>query len=532
MRRPVHYEDRSFSLGVSVPIAMVLVEAHEALYGYGEKGTQDRTWQCIRKLAKCMVELGLSGALRFPRNILSLFFDWLDNTSITNSSKQSDITIVRALLHWCERNIPDILEGSLVLESRNFFRQEPAVGPSLSEHDSRLVMNAALIEIEEVTARIRAGRAELREQVTQRGKLIARLLEIGKGRIPVERVVATSRESLARRMRDEGGLKVLCRSIFPVPRDLLPFYVAIQFQLAGNPQAIAKLNRDCIEVNELRSDREWVVWDKPRGAKVQRADFPAGKATAAPSLIRQLNELTQPLTNLNEATKNFVFLAYERGRVAVPSLQTWHNALLDFRQRHNLPEFSFVQLRRTSAVLHHQAAGSILIARQKLNHASVATTVRYSSYESIGDLHDRVVHSSQEELKKEIHTVPLRRLNRTVPSAPADTVFGFVCADPFAGHVEQSSPDKPCDHFHRCATCPGALIPLDRTDVIAAILRSRDSLTETRQRALQQGWLPRFNALYQPTLDAIVNDLLPKVPAHVMEMAEMMAKSRPFPVLE
>ncbi|MDN4056004.1 hypothetical protein QPK32_23335 [Massilia sp. YIM B02763] len=479
-----------------------------------------------------MVELGHAHTERFPRKILSLFFDWLSDTPIKDASKQSDMIIVRALIHWCARNVQDILDGPLAIESRNFFRQQPVIGPSLSEHDSRLVMNAALVEIEEVATRIRVGREELNEQATQRAKLIARLLEIGEGRIPVERIVATSKESLARRMRDEGGLKLLCRMIFPVPRDLLPFYVAIQFQLAGNPQAIAKLRRDCIEVNELREDREWVIWDKPRGAKAQRADFPAGKATSAPSLIRRLSELTQPLTSLNEATKDFVFLAYDRGRVAVPSLQTWHNSLLDFRHRHNLPEFTFAQLRRTSAVLHHQAAGSILIARQKLNHASVATTVRYSSYENVGDMHDRVVHSSQEELRKEIHSVPLRRLVRKEPVAPADTVFGFLCSDPFAGHVDQSSPEKPCDHFHRCATCPGALIPLDRPDVIAAILRSHKSLVETKERAIQQGWLPRFNALYQPTLDAISNDLLPKVPAHVIEAAESIAKIRPFPILE
>lgn len=532
MRKAVHYEDRSFSLDLSIPLAMVLVEAHEALYGAGQKGTQDRAWQCIRKLSKCIATLGLSNVTQFPRNVLPLFFDWLSDTAIAESSKQSDMMIVRAVIHWCERNVPEIIDGALIVEPRNFFRQEPGVRNALSEHDSRQVMRSALGEIDEITTRIRAGRIEVRDRSTPRGVLISRLLEIGGGRVPVQNTVNISKECLARRVSDEGGLKLLCRTIFPTPRDLLPFYLAIQFQLAGNPQAIAQLRRDCIQTNELRGDREWIVWDKPRAARVQRADFPAGKATSAPALVRQLNELTKPLTELENVSREFVFLAYERGRIVIPSLQTWHNSLGDFRRRHSLPDFSFVQLRRTSAELHHQAAGSILVARQKLNHASVATTARYSSYENIGDLHDRKIHSGQQALKRSIHNEPGQRLEQSEPQAPADTVFGFQCSNPFAGHIEPVDSRKPCDHFHRCATCPGALIPLDRPDVIAAILKSRSSLLSARERAVKEGWLPRFVVLYQPTLDVIVSDLLPKVPGHVIEAAELIASSRPFPSLE
>lgn len=533
MRKAVHYEDRSFDLGVSVPLAMALLEAHQALYGGGEKGTQDRAWQCVRKLSRCIVELNLSTASCFPRPILSLFYDWLAATPIAESSKQSDLMVVRAIIGWCSRNIPGITDGELVLDSRNFFRHEPVPVPALSEHDSRQVMMAALNEIDEVTQRIRSGRIEVRDRTTQRGELLSRLLEIGDGRIPVQTTVNVSKESLARRVSQAGGLKFLCRTIFPVPRDLLPFYVAIQFQLAGNPQAIAKLKRDCIETNELREDREWIVWDKPRAGRTQRADFAAGKASAPPALIRKLLELTSPLAELaGGAYGEFAFLAYERGRVTIPSLQTWHNALMDFRTKHGLADFSFVQLRRTSAILHHKAAGSILVARQKLNHASVATTVRYTSYENIGNEHDRKIHSSQKELHRSILISPVLEMAKSGAATPADTVFGFQCSDPFAGHVDQAKRDAPCDHFHRCATCPGALIPLDRPDVVAAILNSHDGLLAARERALQQGWLPRFTALYKPTLDVIASHLLPRIPVHVMEEAKAIAKNRPFPHLE
>lgn len=532
MRKAVTYKDRSQSLGLTNALSITLVEAHEALYGACQKGTQDRSWQSIRKLSKCIVTLGFRTAIQFQRNILSTFFNWLSNTEITEASKQSDMIIVRAIMHWCEHNVPEILEGALIVEPRNFFRQDTGERSSLSEQDSRLVMRSALKEIDEITERIRAGRIEVSERSTKRGELISRLLEIGNGRIPIQTTVTLSKESLSRRVSAEGGLKQLYRTIFPTPRDLLPFYVAIQFQLAGNPQAVAKLRRDCIQKNELRGDREWVIWDKHRATRIQRADFPAGKATSAPALIRKLNELTEPLTELEKINRELVFLAYERGRIAIPSLQTWHNSLIDFRKQHSLPEFSFVQLRRTSAVLHHEASGSILIARQKLNHASVATTVRYSTYENIGDLHDQKIYGAQQELKRVIQNQPARQLDKCAPKTPADTVFGFQCSDPFAGHIKETDSSRPCDHFHRCATCPGALIPLDRPDVIAAILKSRSSLLSARERAVKEGWLPRFLVLYQSTLDAIVSELLPKVPAHVIEAAEVIAKSRPFPSLE
>ena len=532
MRKPINYQDRAVKLGIEPSLAAALLNAHQLLYGASEKGTQERAWQCVRKLVRCMIQLKLNDSQRFPKFILKIFYDWLAQTEIAESSKRSDFMTIRTILQWCERNMPNSIEDRLYFEHRTFYPSKPKVGRVLSEAEARLVMQTALREIEEITSRIHQGRLEVVDQATDRAKLIKRLLEIGKGKIPLQSTVNISKECLAARVRDAGGLKLICRQIFPTPRDLLPFYIAIQFQLAGNPQAVAKIKRNCIEENELRSDREWIIWDKPRSARIQRADFPAGKATAAPALIKQLSDITEPLTHINAEVSDYLFIAYERGKVGRPSLQTWHNLLNDFAKQHNLPEFSFVQLRRTSAVLHHEAAGSILIARQRLNHASVATTVRYSSYENIGEFHDRMVNAGQEDLYKEAVFESERTVKGSQHILTSDTVFGFRCSDPFAGHIGSAEPGRPCDHFHRCATCPGALIPLDQPNVISAIIRSRDSLLNTKERATKEGWLPRFIALYQTTLDVIINELLPNVPAHVYKASAEMAETRPFPTLE
>lgn len=533
---PVQFDDRSFNLGISHEIAILMLEAQESLYGHTAIVSQNRIWIHVRMIARYLNSTGEGYQTRLPNNILPGIYEWLAPQSYSRNYMQAAWSTIKNLIRWCDRNYPQMFTGQVIYDQR-FFASEPAKPLSaLSSEISKKIMTCALAEISEISERIGNGREELAARVTPRSLLIAELLDSNNGWFPTQEAIIMRSNNLIRRVLDAGGVRKLVRTIYPTRRDLLPFFIAIQFQLAGNPLAVKNMRRDCIRPNYLREDREVVNWDKPRSKRTQQADFSAQKASAAPSLIRTLLRLNDTLVEFPGADKTKLFICYNSGRVGIPSEGSWLAALADFQERHSLPDFKFVQLRKTAAVLHHKAGGSILHAKNKLNHRSVSATVRYTDLNDRSEQHDQIIAENQSALScavtPNLPSTERSPIRKKIAIAPVDTVFGFLCTDPMTGFGTTKNTDGPCDHFNRCAGCPGALVPLDRIDVVAALLRSRDALIDTNQRAQQENWLDRFDSLYKPTLDVIETKLLPAVSKQVLDAANDLATQRPFPKLE
>jgi len=111
--------------------------------------------------------------------------------------------------------------------------------------------------------------------------------------------------------------------------------------------------------------------------------------------------------------------------------------------------------------------------------------------------------------------------NRTIEqSLPAETVFGFQCNDPFSGIAPASRPGALCTNFSHCATCPGAVVTLDDPRVVVKLISTFAMLKKTKATSIETGWYPRFQALYEPTLSIIRDELLPKVDAAVLKIAD------------
>lgn len=528
----VPFEDRSLDLPSAV--TEVLLEAHSALYAHLKVTTQDQAWRCIRKLALCLKQTNLAYEDRLPGDTVSLFYEWLASKNLQGSTKQSLSNVVRAVVSWISRNRIWIFSSPYTPDQRSFQRQQPKKRNVLDRVTAEKVLKCALNDIVLVENRLAASKIERETLASPRAKLVARLLEIGKGKFPTTTVVARSKESLARRVLDEGGLDELRKFSFLTYEDILPFYLAIQLQIAGNPHATANIKRDCIESNPLRDDREWITWIKPRAAKIQRVDFPSGKLNSAPSLIRRLKRLNEALVPKAGNLADRLFLAISKSPgVSVPSAQSLHNELAKFLKRHELPDFDFVDLRRTNAVLHHQAGESIIAAKKRLNQKSVATTARYTNFDDLGAKHNQVIASNQNALQAMVVAQKEQvSLLQRKSGVPAHTVFGFTCADPFDGYGDLQGRHGPCDHFFRCATCPGAMVPLDSPYIVSKLLAARNHLLLAKEEFLNQGRIARFDAIYQPTLDAIEKKLLPFVIDEVMRKAEELGLVWPMPELE
>ncbi|MCY1165768.1 hypothetical protein D9M73_56790 [compost metagenome] len=324
-----------------------------------------------------------------------------------------------------------------------------------------------------------------------------------------------------RRLKSCGGVVGLKEYAYLTPKTVFPFYLAILIQSGGNPSAIRTITRDCIHPHPLRTDVEYLVWEKKRSRQEQVVDVPVGKAWSATSLARRVMNLNADLAH-SERThhRNKVFLCVTSRGIALPCHAEFHILLQDFVARHNLEHFQFKQFRRAIAVAHHSVNKDIEDARSRLNHKSPQQTSEYLDNSLTKEQYAREISYYQGLLESEARQwgreVSLQS-NRDV--GRMETIFGFSCVDPFSGVAPGSIRGQLCDQFHGCASCPGAVVTVDDLQTVARILSAQRHLLSERDRSRTEGWSARFEALYGPTLSAIEADILPAVSKGVLEKA-------------
>ncbi|RFB67523.1 hypothetical protein DZB54_20385 [Herbaspirillum sp. 3R-3a1] len=115
---------------------------------------------------------------------------------------------------------------------------------------------------------------------------------------------------------------------------------------------------------------------------------------------------------------------------------------------------------------------------------------------------------------------------------PIETVFGFICKNPWEGIAKGSAKGSLCTKFTACATCPGAIIPLDDIAVVAKLLKTLEQLKDTYARAINEGWLERFKIFYEPTQRILEQELLPHVSHQVLRSAQKIVSQNQIPYLE
>lgn len=534
----------------SLPLDTRLVEgfrrAFIAAFSHTSNSSQRASFTCIRKFALYLQEIGAANAVPLPRTVAIGFRDWLATNGLATSSAQSILNSSLIILAYCERNIPHLLSRETRLVVQRFMPEPPQHRGVVSDDQLKAILRCCHRDIESIEQRLADGQrliaddAESREEVEQQ-KLLRSLLTLGKGALPSQQEILAEGGGLLRRVKAAGGLKSISRRLWICPEDLLPFYVAIIIQTSGNPAAIHTIKRDCVVPHPLRDDLERVVWEKPRSHREQRMEAPVGRPWSAPNLVRRLARLNENLAaRCSKKDRESLFIANRAalGRTpGVPAISLLHVLLKEFIDRHELPPFSFSSLRSAGATAHYRVTGRIKDAQKRLNHRAASTTSRYANPASQQDQHDLVIQRFQGLMVQASMTVdrPVgakAKVQSSSIAAGADTVFGFRCRDPLGGIAEGSSAGSLCLQFQKCATCPGALIPLDDVTIVARLFATYNALVEARQNAIEEGWMPRFKALYEPTMRILADEILPAVSDGVRAKALAVAETRPIPKLE
>jgi hypothetical protein len=532
------------TLDILPDMASAFLRAHAAEYGHTSIETQKQAHRCVRKLILCLQELDLHRRLPLPESIATTFHKWIGKTGLATSTAQSHQNIALAILRWCARNIPGMLPSNACLVVSSFVRNVPAPKRTLGSSVIREVLAACYADIESLESRIMRNRKLVDEEGADPvdalfARTVRDLLRVGKGRIPGQKALGRSGLSLHRRVADLGGLTEIVRRISVTIEDILPFYLVVLIQTGGNPMAVRSMQIDCISTHPLRDDLECLTWPKPRANREQRVDFPVGKAWSAPNLIRKLmklNDELRPFARVSE--RNCLFLARNLrcNKPTVPSHQSLHNYLAEFASRHELPEFDFKDWRSVSAWEHYREGRTLRAAQRRLNHANIRTTAVYIDAGNISSVQHSIISKFQGELIRcaigskegQIH-IPKEGVSK---GGAASTVFGFECKDPFAGLDGTSPIGSRCMNFTKCSTCPGALVPLDDTRVVARILAAKLAIEKARGEAERHGWIERYNLLYADTLLIITDMILPAVSQAVRSRAQDLVASSYVPNLE
>ncbi|MFL9914121.1 hypothetical protein PQR75_01675 [Paraburkholderia fungorum] len=533
-------------LGIHDSLALAFRNAFASEFGHTSEKSQRSTWTHLRKFCQFLREGGSSGVIPLSASVLVDYHQWLVESVLAPSSARTAFSVAVAHIGYCERNYPLILSRRTKFNVEGFAVSTENHRTTLTDSQIKTILVCCQNDMEQVENRLAVGRAIREGGANQsddcaKSKIIAELFDLGQGRLPSAEAVVKAKNNLKRRVWAVGGLRKITRQVWLCTDDLIPFYIAMLIQTSGNATSIRDLERDCVRPHPIRDDLERIVWQKLRAHKEQWLDIPVGRGSSAANIARRLRRLNEDLVpHCLPRHKDKLFVAYRIDECVpgVPSVSSFNVLREEFVKRHDLPRFTFSSIRRAGARAHYDVTNSIQAAQARLNHVSIRTTSRYLDMEKVVDAHDRVIHRYQGLLlqaslgSERSEDSNLDEHRATSADARAETVFGFECKDPFAGLAEGSKAGSLCMQFQKCATCPGAVIPLDDVVIVARLLAASSALEDARERATQEGWIARYEKLYEATRQILNNQILPAVGESVRTHALAKVDSRRIPRLE
>lgn len=529
--------------GFAKNIAEAIARSFVALQGGNTAESQNANWRLLRGFGGFISE-NYGDIKKIPADCLINFGKYLASSGRSLRTTGAAYNAAYQVLQWLLRNAPETIDKKIRLE-RGQAASLAKSSVTLHENtpDAALlsrILNCCYTDIEaSEMAREEFRLAPLREEPSVIADILISLLSIGGGIFPGSKQLSGVKrwQCVKDDLREYGGVRELYSRYHLSTKDLFPYYLSILIQASANPQSLRVCDMNCIVTVPFREDLERFVWDKQRSHRLQIQDFPKDKRWSAPNIARRLlvqNSELRSLAPLRYGEALFLCRTVDM-KVSVPSWQTLHNCLKEFRDKHQLPPFHLSDLRRAGGVLHHKAGRSILSAQQRLQHKSTRTTQIYTPLSDRTIEHQVEIRKFQGLMLKEAESFkssksPSASVNE-VSNQSAETLFGFQCKDPFAGIAEGSSPGMLCPKFHQCSGCSGSIVVVDDPHNVAKLIYASNHLIAERERSVKEGWSKRFDLLYQPTIDVLRNDIYPAISKAVWEKALMIAVL-PLPRLE
>ncbi|WP_142915265.1 site-specific integrase [Klebsiella pneumoniae] len=474
--------------------------------------------------------------------MLVRYVEWLnaqcrpDGKPWTKSGMAGPYSALRKLLQWTERCRPGVL--ATIEYPFNPFpwrNRDAARRGKMPARELRAVLRACEADI----ARIRAGR---QSALVQRGIdgdtpgslgwLLEYIDDHCGGIVPTARQLSQAGwHPVERALARFGGLKQVEPCLYPRAELLVPYYLAILIHAAGNPDPIAELGRDCLQPLPLLDDRQALVWFKARSNSIQRRAFSSHDNLEPPALVKEIMQWNERLVRLAPTELRDRLFIYKgvRGVVCLTSSAV-KQMLKAFCQRHGLRHFSLASIRPGVLTSFYRVSGDLRRASAVANHANLATTVRYvqtpevqaQNQIHIAGLQNAFIGHIERNGANASKPVAGGSAGISVPGGRAISMFGFDCRDPFSGTAPGSPRGELCTHFMGCFTCPNAIIT-SQPSTLARLIQARDHLRAAARKLHPARW----QAIYEPQLRVLEEDILPRFAATELADAEPLLAELP-----
>ena len=465
----------------------------------------------------------------------------LDGTPWHVRTRASVYSGVRTLLRWLQRCRPGLL-GTIDFPRCVFPQRHTALRRSpLSPQVLRAILKACEQEIadlrtlrEQGAQEMAVARATRSGRVRTRGEVLRYIEERHGGVAPPALTFRRKRHRVRTASDAHGGYRAIEPCLYPRPESIFPYYLAIIIHAAGNPQAIAQLDVDCLQPIPLLADRELLVWSKGRASKLQRRSFRTTDPFEPPALVRELVQWTQRLRpRIAAAYRNRLFIA--KGHLGIHPL-SWSlikKARERFVVRHHLPPFALSAIRPGVLTAFYRLSGDLRQAKEIANHAHLSTTVSYVQGPEVESQNQVRIAALQGAFLGHIEgRLPAERtsaqsvaepsLDRPVPPGEAVSMFGFDCKDPLAGIAPGTRAGEFCTHYLGCFTCPNAVITAEPAS-LARLLQARDHLRSGTTYIHPARW----EAIYAPQLRILEEDILTRFSARELAAAGSLRTTLP-----
>jgi hypothetical protein len=524
-------------------VRLALADAFWNHVGSRAPDTIRATWRWLKVFARFSDETAAVRALTdLDGALLARYIDWLgrqqgpDGQPWSKGTRSAAYGALRTLLQWLERCRPEVIESiDYPFNPFPWRNRDRSMRRRLPPDELRAVLSACEQDIlriravrDTATNKPKATQADTSGLARSPSALVDYIdTELG-GILPSTTALSdpvhrTLREAVSR----FGGVESVRHWLYPTSDAIMPYYLAILIHTAGNPEAIAALGNDCLQALPLLSDREALVWDKPRAGVVQRRTFRSAAALEPPALVRDLIDWTRRIRPLApRPLRSHLFLF--RSQHGVASLSSGNRVYVRrrFVTRHGLPDFELASIRPSVLTTFYRATGDLSQVRAIANHAHLSTTVAYVEGPVVDALNRMRIAGLQSAFLGHIKNAtqmgsvaqpvePPRcdlsaaaAPSRDVPPGGAVSMFGFGCTDPFAGIAPGTRVGELCTNFLGCLTCPNAILAGDAR-TLARLLQARDHL----RAAATQLHPARWAAIYAPQLQILEEDILTRFSA-------------------
>jgi hypothetical protein len=322
-------------------------------------------------------------------------------------------------------------------------------------------------------------------------------------------------------------------------QQLIPFMILIAARTGINSDALYRLERDCIVPHEIDEEYFYCVWDKPRAGRQQRQlhRVDRRKQMGVVELIQFVRQYTEPLALKTDTPANKkLFLYLSENTLLKHRLISSYTAprisfrrLKEFRERHQLPYFSFSSIRPSAAtLLYLQTGGNLSKVRQFLQHAHFSTTIRYVLNQISEQFNARVIQKAQERMVERVTVIPetrkvgIKRLD--LPKLQAtqiiegrfDTGCG-TCRNPYDSPQMGEEKGQLCTSFHTCFSCPNGLWFLED---LPWVIATRNRFLHLRSEMKPGDW----DAVYGNTVRILNDNIISAFRPEQIEVAMHQAK--------